>query len=248
MPESNYIKRIAWAIQTIKKDDRLSKGINDDDLSKVLSVSKNSLVKYRRGEGVVKIVLVEKLVTHYNFSARWLFKGEGEPFTGAREKYPDVCGPLAEDEKRAELHRRADDYNREFISIPYIGDMYSYSDHTEPEEQYVKLAFRRGWIRKMGNPEKFIVIRKTGDCMMPTLCPGDIMLVNRDIDLTLLQSGLYVLESKNIFTVRRIQCEFDARKVKVMCDNKKYETVIANIESLKIYGKVAWTCRSMEDY
>jgi len=37
--------------------------------------------------------VIDNLVKHYKFNPMWFFLGQGEPFPGARAKYPDVCGP-----------------------------------------------------------------------------------------------------------------------------------------------------------
>ena len=86
-------KRIAWAIETIKADKDLDKGIQDVDLAKKLSTNKNTLAAYRNKKGLIKGEFIEKLVSEYRFSPVWLLAGNGEPFPGARDKYPEACGP-----------------------------------------------------------------------------------------------------------------------------------------------------------
>lgn len=89
----NLTERIAWAIETIKADKTLDKGITDVALAKILGTNKDTLAGYRREKGLLKGEVIDNLVAHYQFSPMWLFKGEGEPFPGARAKYPEVCGP-----------------------------------------------------------------------------------------------------------------------------------------------------------
>ena len=86
-------KRIAWAIETIKDNKDLDKGISDVDLAKILGTNKNTLANYRQGKGSLMGEVIDNLIAHYKFNPMWLFKGEGEPFPGARYKYPEVCGP-----------------------------------------------------------------------------------------------------------------------------------------------------------
>jgi hypothetical protein len=86
-------KRIAWAIETIKADKDLDKGIQDIDLAKKLGTNKNTLAAYRNQKGLIKGEFIEKLVSEYHFSPAWLLAGNGEPFPGAGEKYPEACGP-----------------------------------------------------------------------------------------------------------------------------------------------------------
>lgn len=89
----NLVEKVAWAIETIKDDRDLDKGITDIDLAKILLTNKDTLAGYRNRKGLLKGEVVERLVLHYHFNPLWLFKGEGEPFPGARAKYPEVCGP-----------------------------------------------------------------------------------------------------------------------------------------------------------
>lgn len=86
-------KRVAWAIKIIASEPELDKGIPDVALSKLLGTNKNTLAKYRQGKGLLKGEVIDNLVLHYDFNPMWLFRGQGEPFPGARAKYEDVCGP-----------------------------------------------------------------------------------------------------------------------------------------------------------
>ena len=88
-------EKIAWAIDVIKKEKNLDEGITDVELAKKLGTNKDTLAAYRQGKGLLKGEVIDNLVNVYNFNALWLFKGMGEPFPGAREKYPGACGPEA---------------------------------------------------------------------------------------------------------------------------------------------------------
>lgn len=98
----NLTKRVAWAIEAIKADRDLDKGITDIKLAKILGTNKNTLASYRNKKGVPKGEVIERIVEHYHFSPAWLFHGQGEPFSGARQKYPEVCGPPAPPETAPE--------------------------------------------------------------------------------------------------------------------------------------------------
>lgn len=86
-------ERIAWAIETIKLDKDLDRGITDVGLANILGTNKDTLAAYRQQRGLIKGEVIDKLISHYHFSPEWFFKGIGEPFPGARVKYRDVCGP-----------------------------------------------------------------------------------------------------------------------------------------------------------
>jgi len=78
-------ERVAWALQLIKQDREIGKGINDVDLAKKLGIDKNTLGSYRKGKGSFKSSVAEKLIEYYKFSADWLLRGAGAPFTGSEQ-------------------------------------------------------------------------------------------------------------------------------------------------------------------
>lgn len=93
--------RVGWAIIRVKE----KTGLSWSALADKLGTNKDTVAKYAHNKGGhVKLVVVEKLATEYEYSSAWLLEGEGEPFLGAREKYPDVCGPppIYKDAERAE--------------------------------------------------------------------------------------------------------------------------------------------------
>jgi len=89
----NLKERVSWAISTIKEDKFLGGDISDADLAKELGITENTLKAYKNGQGSLKSPVIENLVSKYNFNPTWLYKGQSEPFPGARQKYKDVCGP-----------------------------------------------------------------------------------------------------------------------------------------------------------
>ncbi len=89
----NLEDRVAWSLDVIKTEKALEKGITDAELAKKLGVNEKTLATYKKGRGSLKGVVVKNLVSIYKFNPVWLYEGNGEPFPGARAKYPEVCGP-----------------------------------------------------------------------------------------------------------------------------------------------------------
>jgi transcriptional regulator with XRE-family HTH domain len=85
--------RCAWAIKTIPAEKDLALKISDVALAKILGTDKNTISRYRQGKGPPSGKVINNLIAHYKFNPMWLFKGEGEPYPGARNKYKEVCGP-----------------------------------------------------------------------------------------------------------------------------------------------------------
>lgn len=85
----NNSDRIAWVINyIIAKDDT-----NNFALAKKWGITKETVNSYRQGRGIVKGPVLASLVIDYGVNGEWLVSGRGEPFPGAKEKFPEVCGP-----------------------------------------------------------------------------------------------------------------------------------------------------------
>ena len=110
--KSNILtENVAWAIKTIKIDKSLNLGIKDIDLAMILGTNKDTLATYRNKKGLLKGIVIERLVSVYNFNPMWLLKDIGEPFPGARIDYPDICGP--EEVPQETFDKKSSIYNKE---------------------------------------------------------------------------------------------------------------------------------------
>lgn len=227
----NLTTRIAWAIETIKVDRDLDKGINDVALAKVLGTDKNTLARYRHLKGEV----IEKLVSRYNFSPDWILKGEGEPFPGARANYKDVCGP----ERSV--------FTDEFALIPQVVGLISAGGGRIPDNSSdYQCAFRRDWIkRKGGSPNNMSLIKVSGDSMEPTLRDGDLALVDHGRNNIASQGGIYAIALDDEIMVKRVQPIFP-NKLLVISDNKQYPAQEIAAENVRVNGKVIWYARDLE--
>lgn len=229
-------KRIAWAIETIKKDESLDKGIKDVDLAKNLGTNKNTLAAYRNNQGILKGEVVERIVSRYHFVPGWLFHGEGEPFPGARQRYPDVCG--------AEVKTTE---SSEFVFIPQMSGHICAGTGLEPDNTSdIRVAFRDEWIRKKGDSHAMSLITVRGDSMEPTLLQGDVVLINHNHKHVSPQGGIYAISLQGEIVVKRIQISLPDKNLKITSDNKHYDPITANEIDVQINGKVIWYGREIE--
>lgn len=119
--------RISWAIEVIKTDPILDKGITDIDLAKKLGTNENTLAAYRKKQGLLKGMVLENLAICYNFNPFWLLRGYGEPFPGARLKYPDMCGP-DHTTNHSSVKENVASYNAPISTTPVTPQDYRISD------------------------------------------------------------------------------------------------------------------------
>ncbi|MBX3491843.1 MAG: helix-turn-helix transcriptional regulator [Parvibaculum sp.] len=106
------------------------------------------------------------------------------------------------------------------------------------------LAFRRDWIeRELGaRPADLIVVEMTDDAMLPTLVPGDLLLVDTSAP-RMRGGGLYAFNLGGALAVRRLQARLDGG-LTVSSDNAALyppeDIEQAALERVKIVGRVVW--------
>lgn len=105
-------KRVAWAINYYKEKYNLSWPV----LAKKLGTNKDTVAKYAKNLGeFVKGSVIDALGNECGFDPLWLIQGTGEPFTGARNEFPEVCGIKIE---KHPLYKEFMGGDREIISPP----------------------------------------------------------------------------------------------------------------------------------
>ena len=80
--------RARWAINYVIAERKLS----NDKLAQEMGVNVGTVNNYRTMRTDPRITFIEKFCKLYGFNYRWFMFGEEEPFPGAREKYPEICG------------------------------------------------------------------------------------------------------------------------------------------------------------
>jgi transcriptional regulator with XRE-family HTH domain len=98
MVELEIKKNARWVIDYICRIE----GLTNETLAQIMGVNKGTVSNYRTMKTTPKREFVEKFYDKFNIDKDWFLNGRGEPFPGAREKYPEVCGP----EKEGDLIER----------------------------------------------------------------------------------------------------------------------------------------------
>lgn len=108
--------RVAWAIFKFKEKTKLS----HPEIGEILGVDKNTIATYINKKGSLKGRVLERLISnqYFSFNSLWLMENRGEPFLGAREKYPEVCGP--EGTRQEAIDKKSHIYNKE--DAPGVND------------------------------------------------------------------------------------------------------------------------------
>jgi len=94
----------------------------------------------------------------------------------------------------------------------------------------------------MGDPAGMILMKISGDSMAPTLIAGDLVLVQLSAKSANPQGGLHVIAMEDASVVRRIQVGWK-KKLKVICDNSRYESYEIDADKISISGQIIWLGR-----
>jgi len=140
----------------------------------------------------------------------------------------------------------AQDPSCEFVTIPRFSDRISAGGGLVPVNDVdIKVAFRKDWILKKGDPRKMSLISVKGDSMEPTLMTDDLVLINHGHNHLDPQGGIYAIALDDFILIKRLQVVYPSGMVKVISDNDKYESVELQQDLVKINGRVIWFGREI---
>jgi phage repressor protein C with HTH and peptisase S24 domain len=107
------------------------------------------------------------------------------------------------------------------------------------------IALRHDWVRSVLGiePDRLLVETAVGECMVPTIHDGDLLLVDTS-EAKVRGFGVYVLAIADERVVKRVQTRLDG-SLTLISDNAAYETEhvsSAMVGDIQIIGRVLWTC------
>lgn len=134
---------------------------------------------------------------------------------------------------------KASDY--EYVFIPQVAGRISAGGGLEPDNTIeLKMAFRKDWVERKGNPNDMSIIRVLGDSMEPTLQSGDLVLINHSRNYIDPQGGIYALAIDGQIMLKRVQLVPSKGHARIISDNPQYETEIVPLSQLVVNGKMIW--------
>ena len=196
-----------------------------------LGLSHSYMSMLLKGQREPSPLLVKLIEAKIGVSAEWLRTGEGNMIlpTGVVEEQSIY---------------KVDD--KDFVTVPQVRGEISAGGGLEPDNTVeMRVAFRRDWIARHGDASKMSLIRVYGDSMEPSLESGDLVLVDRGRNYVDAAGGIYAVALDNEIMIKRIQVGPEKR-IRIISDNEKYETIEADPEDITINGKVVWYGRELE--
>jgi len=180
---------------------------------------------YEYGEREPDSNILKEISAKYGKSIDWILKGEFEVI-------PCDTADNTIDDK--------------FVNIPRFSDRISAGGGLVPiNDVDIKVAFRRDWIKKKGDPKQMSLIAVSGDSMYPTLISGDLVLINHGQNHLDPQGGLYAIALGDVILIKRLQILYPSGKVRITSDNEKYDSFDLLQEEVKINGRVIWFGREL---
>ncbi|MFD1914150.1 S24 family peptidase [Halodurantibacterium flavum] len=117
------------------------------------------------------------------------------------------------------------------------------------EEVVEHLAFRRDWLRKLGiSPNKARLARVIGDSMEPTICAGDLILIDTAKNVPPMRARpyndrrpapIYAIVDDGDARVKRIE-RAGSDELLLISENKLHPTEKKQMSEVTVIGRVAW--------
>lgn len=139
-----------------------------------MDTTESTLRNYEKGVSVPDAIFLENICKKLRILPEWLLLGRG---------------PMREDDDSkqallAELRKKTSDIiekNNDIVMIPLVDAVLSagggsFETNGTPSKEY---AFRRDFILRKGNPSDMVLMRVSGDSMVPEVLNGDVALIDQ---------------------------------------------------------------------
>jgi len=175
--------------------------------------------------GAMPIEWIIKIARSYQTTEEWVSTGEGikRKREEIREPHPAVWP------------------NDEYALIPrYNVEVSAGAGALVDGEALIgTMAFKREWLRRMGfEVAKLALVTAKGDSMEPTVCDGDLLLVDmRQVEIV--DGAIHVIRSNDHILVKRLQMGMTGQVI-VRSDNARYSPMESTRRALQVVGRVVW--------
>ncbi|EDY85356.1 prophage MuMc02, peptidase, family S24 [gamma proteobacterium HTCC5015] len=226
--KGNYPEKDHQRGQRLRSErERLHK--NQDEFGAIGGVKRNAQGEYEKGKAF-SVDYMERLEA---IGVDWRYVMNGGDVVGIRE-------PAA-----------AYDYS-DYVRLPLF-DVQAAAGNglvAQAEELVEFLSFDRDWLRNAlkVSPKDLVMIEVDGESMVPTLSPGDVIMLNT-LDTGVVRDGIYVLLVDGALLVKRLQ-SLPGGVLNVISDNQAFPTWTMKRDDLgaetqRVIGRVVWSGRRM---
>jgi phage repressor protein C with HTH and peptisase S24 domain len=207
-----------------------------------VGISKGAFDRIWNDGTVPSADLLIRISARTGVSIDWLLTGQGPMYL-----QPSGESAISINEHGGQGAAPADGLDKDFVLIPVVEGKISAGGGLVPDNTIeLTIAFKREWIARKGDHRAMSIIRVRGDSMEPTLLDGDIILVNHGDKVVNVNGGIYAVAFRDEIMVKRIEVLFPEGKLKLISDNGRYSSYVADPQDVVINGKVIWYGRDLE--
>jgi SOS-response transcriptional repressor LexA len=134
------------------------------------------------------------------------------------------------------------------VTVPRLALGASAGSLPETERSAGMMIFDVRWLRRLGiNHQQASIVSVEGESMLPTLVPGDDILVDHADAATGLRDGLYVLRLDGSLLVKRLAMGPRRGRFSVLSDHPQYpDWPDVDPALTTIVGRVVWVSRALK--
>jgi phage repressor protein C with HTH and peptisase S24 domain len=208
---------------------RTELGLTQEQIAQRLGVTTATYNRYEKGHRELAAGVLRRMAELVpGISAEWLLTGRGAMFgAGAAEAA------------------------RALLRVPLLehGWIADESAQAKPAVPNEILAFGRDWLRRelKSDPERLFLMEMAGDAMIPTLLPGEPILVHQNEGMPM-GDGIHVLRVGGAIQVRRLQW-ISPEELEIIPDNPLYKSRIVARDELhhrtRVIGRVVWCSKRL---
>jgi len=193
------------------------------ELATALGINRSAITQARKKNSIPDKWILQLYRSH-GLSPDWTEKGIGPTF-----------------------QREADSSEDIFTGIPKVRARLSAGGGSFEVGSEIKgyYAFRKDWLNGKGTTSKMVLMDIVGNSMEPEMKDGDTILIDES-QKDILAGAIYALGVEDTIMVKRL--EKHPSKLVLLSDNKDYAPIFlqsAEIDSVRIIGKVVWVCRDI---
>lgn len=199
--------------------------LSQPEMSECVQISRNAWQAYELGKSTPTTSVFTAL-HDMGFSVDWLISGEG------KMKLEDASGDLSG-----------------YTLLPLYGTVASMGDGAAADDEIVEwIAFSNAWLQLhlRATSGKLVIILGEGDSMLPTIQPGDLLVVDTSKSF-MSGDGIYALNLFGNCLVKRLQVHVDG-SVNIISDNEAYRPQLVQgdeLQALSVIGRVVWHGKKM---
>ncbi len=213
---------------------RTEKNISQQKLADLIGVSRGYIGDIERDRSEPSSNFLTLIASKLDVNIDWVLTGRGNMLISQPLAQSGVIRDDLEGDKAWE----------DFDLVPFydVEASAGAGAFVDQELKISDMAFRKDWLRLRGlKAAHCALIKARGDSMEPTIHDGDLLLVDRSVEI-IKDDAIYIIQADHHLIVKRIQQTVDGALI-VISDNGKYvnQTFDAGqAEKIKVAGRVRW--------